>query len=114
MEIKINDNLFNVIPLITSKDIEKGMMNKKFDSSFDGMLFMIKDGNYNFWMKNCIIPLDIIFIKKNKIAKIHHNCKPCRTNDCKFYDGYGDMVLELSGGSCLKYQIKDGDSIEIL
>jgi len=114
MEIKINDNLFNVIPLITSKDIENGMMHKKFDSSFDGMLFFMKKKHQSFWMKNCLVPLDIIFINKNKINNIQHNCKPCKTKDCETYDGYGDLVLELPGGSCLKYEIKDGDYIEIL
>ena len=112
MDIKINNNLFNVKTVLTSFDIQKGMMNRKFDK-FDGMLFMMKDGKNNFWMKNCIIPLDIIFIKDNKINKIHHNCKPCRTNNCEIYNGYGDVILELPGGSCLKYEIKDGDSIEI-
>ena len=113
MDIKINDNLFDVKCVLTSYDIQNGMMNRKFDD-FDGMLFMMNDDKHNFWMKNCIIPLDIIFIKNNKITKIHHNCKPCRTNDCNYYDGHGDMVLELPSNSCLKYEIKDGDFIEIL
>lgn len=113
MEIKINDNLFNVIPLITSKDIQKGMMNKKFDLSFDGMLFFMEKGPQGFWMKNCIVPLDIIFIDGEKINNIQHYCPPCKTKDCKTYDGYGDLVLELPGGTCKKYNINDGAQVEI-
>jgi uncharacterized membrane protein (UPF0127 family) len=111
MEIIINNNLFNVKPVLTSKDIQSGMMNKKFDDNFDGMLFIMEDKEHSFWMKNCITSLDIIFITSNTINKIHHNCKPCFTLDCERYHGNGDMVLELAGGSCKKYNIKEGDKI---
>ena len=46
-------------------------------------------------MKDCKIPLDIIFINGNKITKIHHNCPPCKSNDCPSYVGTGDSILEL-------------------
>jgi len=52
------------------------MMNKKFDNDFDGMLFLMDDDSHSFWMKNCIIPLDIIFIKDNlKIVDIFNMYK---------------------------------------
>ncbi len=111
MEIIINNNLFNVKCVMTRKDIEKGMMFKKFDDTYDGMLFFMKDKPHSFWMKNCIIPLDIIFIKSNTIDKIHHNCKPCLTDDCEHYPGEGDMVLEILGGSCKEYDIQEGDRV---
>jgi len=111
MEVHINDNLFNVIPLLSSKDIQKGMMGKKFDGSFDGMLFFMKKGPQGFWMKNCIIPLDIIFIDGNRISSIQHSCEPCKTEKCQTYDGFGDLVLELQGGTCKKYDISEGDKL---
>lgn len=109
MEIKINDNLFNVVPLFTSKDIQKGMMGKKFNGDFDGMLFFMNKGPQGFWMKNCIVSLDIIFVDGKKITSIQHNCEPCKTENCRTYDGYGDLVLELPGGTCKKYNIKKDD-----
>ena len=111
MELIINNNLFNVNCVITQKDIKNGMMNKRFDDTFDGMLFIMEDGEKSFWMKNCIIPLDIIIIKNNVIQKIHHNCPPCDTDDCPRYKGYGDLVLEIEGGSCEEYDIKEGDRV---
>ena len=111
MELIINNNLFNVNCVITQKDIKNGMMNKRFDDTFDGMLFIMKDGEKSFWMKNCIIPLDIIIIKDNVIQKIHHNCPPCESDDCPRYTGNGDLVLEIEGGSCEEYDIKEGDRI---
>lgn len=112
MQVIINDNIFDVKCVFTQKDIQNGMKNKKFDN-FDGMLFITKKQNHSFWMKDCIIPLDIIFINGDEITEIHHDCEPCRKNDCENFTGYGDLVLELPGGTCKKYQIKVGDNIFI-
>jgi uncharacterized membrane protein (UPF0127 family) len=112
MKVAINNNLFDVKSVLTSKDIQNGMMGKKFDG-FDGMLFFMKNRPHSFWMKNCIIHLDIIFIGNNKIVNIHHNCKPCLNGDCDNFEGSGDLVLELPGGTCKNYDIKEGDTIKI-
>lgn len=111
MEIEINDNLFVVKPLFTSKDIQNGMMFKTFNGDFDGMLFFMKKSSQSFWMKNCKVPLDIIFLDGNEITSISHNCKPCKSDECPTYKGYGDMVLELPGGTCKKYNISEGDEV---
>ena len=111
MKAKINNNLFNLKTVFTDKDTQQGMMNKKFDDTFDGMLFLMKNEPHSFWMKNCIINLDIIFIKDDVITKIHHNCPPCKTKECENYCGEGDMILEVQGGTCKKLGIKSGDTI---
>jgi uncharacterized membrane protein (UPF0127 family) len=113
MKATINDNIFNLKTVLTSKDTQNGMMGKKFDKSFDGMLFLMKNEPHSFWMKDCVVHLDIIFINGNKIIKIHHNCKPCHSEECEHYEGGGDMVLELPGGDCKKYNIKEGDIIDL-
>ena len=113
MELIVNNNLFNVKCVMTSKDIQKGMMGKKFDKTFDGMLFIMKESNHSFWMKNCIIPLDILIIKNNVIVNIHSNCPPCHDEfDCPSYCGNGNIVLEIEGGSCEELNILPGDSVE--
>lgn len=111
MELVINDNMFNVKSVLTSKDIQKGMMGRNFDESFDGVLFVLEDGEHYFWMKNCITHLDIVYIQDGVVSKIHHNCEPCKTKECEYYKGSGDMVLELPGNTCKKYNIKKGDSV---
>jgi uncharacterized protein len=78
------------------------------------MLFFMKNGPHSFWMKNCIVHLDIIYIHDHKIIKIHHNCKPCFENDCDHYEGSGDLVLELPGGTCKKYNIKEDNEVILL
>lgn len=113
MKLEINNNLFDVKTLLTPKDIQKGMMGKKFDG-FDGMLFFMKNEPHSFWMKNCVVHLDIIYISADIITKIHHNCKPCVTKECDHFKGSGDLVLELPGNTCNQYKIKQGDKIQFV
>jgi uncharacterized membrane protein (UPF0127 family) len=113
MEVIVNNNKYDVKCVLTQKDISNGMMGKKFNNKFNGMLFVMDEGEHNFWMKNCIISLDIIFINDNVITTIHKNCEPCRTGECKRYSGSGNYVLEIPSGDCSKYNIKEGDKVTI-
>jgi len=113
MELTINKNKFKVKTVISSKDTSQGMMNKRFDDTFNGMLFIMSEGQHCFWMKNCIISLDIIMIEDDVITKIHHNCPPCSTERCKRYCGDGNLVLEVVGGTCDKHNINEGDVINL-
>lgn len=111
MIIKVNSNNLNVKVVTSPEDRSEGMMFKTFNG-FDGMLFIMdKNENQSFWMKNCKIPLDIIFISTNTITEIHKNCQPCNGGDCPTYEGRGNIVLELPGGACDEYDIKVGDEI---
>jgi uncharacterized membrane protein (UPF0127 family) len=114
MKLKINDNIFKVKVLLDENSKRVGMMNRKFDNSFNGLVFFMNQPNNSFWMKNCIIPLDIIYITKNKINKIHHNCPPCETDNCPSYQGNGNIILEIKGGSCRNLNIKENDTVEYL
>ena len=113
MIISINKNKFNVKTVFSPKHTQNGMMGKKFDA-YDGMLFFMKNEPHSFWMKYSVIHLDIIYIHDHKIVKIHHNCKPCFENDCDHYEGSGDLVLELPGGTCKKYNIKEDNEVILL
>jgi uncharacterized membrane protein (UPF0127 family) len=114
MRITINDNPFKVKLAISEKERSNGMMGKRFNDEFNGMLFVQGHDYHCFWMKNCIIPLDIIFIEDNVITKIHHNCPPCDDGKCdERYCGDGDLVLELSGGDCKKLGINEGDTLNL-
>ena len=58
----------------------------------------MKNEPHSFWMKNCVVHLDIIYIEDHKIVKIHHNCKPCFENDCDHFEGNGDAIYALTLG----------------
>lgn len=129
IQTKINHHVFKTKVANNSESIQHGMMGKKFDKTFDAMLFLVglkynpdpyngsvKTVNdmQNFWMKNCIIPLDMIFIKDNKITTIHHDCPPCSMNNCAIYSGIADAVLEVQGGTCKMRGIYIGDSVHFV
>jgi uncharacterized membrane protein (UPF0127 family) len=115
MRVKINNIELNVKSLIDKKSQMIGMQQRTFDSSFDGLLFIMGGKKQCFWMYNCIIPLDIIMIKNNVIVNIHHDCPPCNDQEsCPSYCGNGNIVLELEGGSCERLGIEPGDTIEYI
>lgn len=114
MNVTINDNIFKVKLCMTQNSIREGMAKKRFNEDFNGMLFLMgQEKEQSFWMYECIIPLDIIFINGNKITSIFHNCPPCKVkSNCNNYEGLGDKVLEIAGGSCKLLNIKKDDTIE--
>ena len=59
MSVHINNKTFTAEYLSTPEDIERGMMGRE---ELNGcMVFKMGRGHHSFWMKNCLIPLDIIF-----------------------------------------------------
>ena len=114
MIVKVNKNYFKTKALIDKKSQSIGMMGRKFDESFDSLLFLMGGTRQCFWMKNCIIDLDIIIIHNNLITKIHHSCPPCDEEPCPSYCGDGNIVLELEGGTCEELGIEEGDEVEYI
>lgn len=103
---------------IASTDAQRkiGLMNRRSMPEKSGMLFVFEERGYvNFWMKNTLIPLDIIFIdEKSRIRHIAHNAQPCqsqRDNECPKYNSEEQIkyVLEINGGMAEKLGIRVGD-----
>ena len=117
VNITINKQVFKAKVVKNKREIIKGMMNATFNKSFDAMLFIKPNASdhleQHFWMKNCIIPLDVIFIHMGKVTGIHHNCPPCYQKDCPIYTGFGDLVLEVAGGTCKSLHIRKGNNVII-
>lgn len=114
MKVKINKNIFKVKTLTDKKSQMIGMQKKKFGNDFEGLLFLMGGDKQCFWMKDCIIPLDIIMVKNNVIVNIHHNCPPCTSDECPSYCGNGNIVLELAGNTCNSLGIESGDLLEYI
>ncbi len=113
MKITIGDNIIKVKLCVTKDSIIKGMQGQKFNDEFQGMYFLMPSkGEQSFWMYDCIIPLDIIFINDDEIDTIHENCPICTNElECESYTGYGDKVLELPAGMSKQLGIKKGDNV---
>tara|TARA_R110002020_G_scaffold13043_2_gene47188 strand:+ start:19780 stop:20127 length:348 start_codon:yes stop_codon:yes gene_type:complete len=68
----------------------------------------------SFWMKNCKIPLDMVFVVDNKIKNIFKNVQPCSSNEnCGHQRGIADTVIEFNGGYLDDNNIEVGQSINL-
>ena len=109
---------FSVEIADTNAKRERGLMFRASLEKNKGMLFVFeKEGDYPFWMKNTLIPLDIIWINKdNKVVFISDETKPCEEEySCPSInpDKNAKYVLELNGGSAKKIGLQTGDKIEL-
>jgi hypothetical protein len=81
-----------------------------------GMLFFFPTaGDYPFWMKNTLIPLDIIWLDEGrKIVAIHHDVPPCKTTECPSYppNAVARYVLEVAAGVAKQHGLKVGDVLQ--
>ena len=94
-----------------------GLMNRKSLENDEGMIFIYdKLEPVNIWMYNTLIPLDIIFLRKNKIRRITPNATPCLTLPCKLYPSLDpvDMVIEINAGQSKVMNLKIGDDLTFL
>lgn len=91
----------------------KGLMGRKSLADDKGMLFVFDTMDVRaFWMKDTLIPLDMLFIDdKGKIIKIHENAKPEDLTSIPS-DGPVLAVLELAGGVAQKQGLKVGDTVK--
>ncbi len=66
------------------------------------------------WMKNTLIPLDMLFIDGDGIiVNIKHNAEP-RSLEVISSEKHVQQVLEINGGICQKLGIEIGDKIRLL
>jgi uncharacterized protein len=83
-----------------------------------GMLFVFPQDMYlNFWMKNTLVPLDILWIGADKrITVIHEKLheSTVETPDDKVVTagGKGQYVLELASGEAARRKLKTGDLLK--
>ena len=91
---------------------EIGMMGRTEMAERQGMLFVFEEEHYaSFWMRNTILPLDMVFIdKQGRINTIHKNTKPFSDENYPA-SGLTLFVLEVNAGFTDKYGIKVGDMI---
>jgi uncharacterized membrane protein (UPF0127 family) len=77
-----------------------------------GMIFLFPtESHHSFWMKNTPIPLDMIFINRDrKIVGIVEQAFPFST-DSRSVPAASQFVLEINGGLAGRYGVKVGDSI---
>lgn len=107
---------YNIELADNSEKIYHGLMGRTSLDENTGMLFDInlvpKDVDVAFWMKDTLIPLDILFIDENGIVfYIHKNAQPYDTTPI-YPPKRPRAVLEINGGQIDKYGINVGDMLK--
>jgi len=98
---------------LTGQQRERGLMFRNRLDPDTGMLFLFPSAApLTFWMKNTLIPLDMIFIdSKRRIVGIVQNAEP-ETETGRHVDGDSQYVLEIGGGLSQKWGITAGSTVE--
>jgi uncharacterized protein len=100
----------------SSEEQAIGLMYRRELASNRGMLFPFSEPIMaRFWMKNCLISLDMVFLRGDRIKQIAENVPPCEKDPCPVYSAgtFVDKVIELRAGRAKELNLKKGDTIEI-
>lgn len=112
--ITFSDTTYNIQIANTQAARTRGLMNVPHMDNNQGMLFVFEDEQpRSFWMKNTLIPLDLIFLNKNfEVVEIKENFEPCLTTECPSYTSQNpsSYVLELNAGEVSSQKINVGNN----
>ncbi len=92
---------------------QQGLMYRSYMDEDKGMIFIFeREDMQAFWMKNTILPLDILFIdSKGAINAIHKSTTPYSEKSLPS-KLKSQFVVEVNAGYCDRHGIKEGDLIE--
>jgi len=115
-QVCIKDNCFNVKLAITEQERQKGLMFVQSLNENEGMLFIFQEeGIHPFWMKNTLIPLDMLWISKDKeIVYISKDNQPCDNKEiCNNIVPSASSIytLEINAGLTERYNLSVGDKV---
>ena len=92
-----------------------GLMNRQSMPEDAGMLFLFSEMDFQtFWMKNTLIPLDLIWLNERKEVVYFVTAPPCETDPCVSYSPLqkAKYVLEVNAGFAKKHNITMGTRLE--
>lgn len=97
---------------VTPEEQMRGLMFRKSMPENHGMMFVFENETpRTFWMKNTLIPLDILFLDADgKIVKIHENARPL--DETQIPSGAPVLAaIELNGGTAARLGIISGNIV---
>lgn len=103
---------FTVELAVTPEQKTQGLMHRKMLPPQNGMLFLFdSERALSFWMKDTLIPLDIVFIRKD--GTIHHIHPMAVPLDLTPIPSLGPVaaVLEINGGEAQSLGLAPGDTV---
>ncbi|MCX6818375.1 MAG: DUF192 domain-containing protein [Candidatus Aenigmarchaeota archaeon] len=100
---------------MTEDGMIRGLMFREHLDEDKGMLFIFdREDIHPFWMKNTLIPLDIVWINESmNVVFTSKNTQPCGTGTCHdiIPAAKARYVLEINGGIADEIRLKAGDKI---
>ena len=114
MLILPNGELLTVEVARTREEQSRGLMERENLGDHDAMLFVYDREDFRtFWMKNTLIPLDIIFLDSNWKIVDMKNMQPCSEDPCALYPSLSpaQYAVEVKAGSLAEWGLKVGDEI---
>lgn len=112
-QVQIGQQTISLEVAKTPEQRSRGLMYRTELASDRGMLFLFETTEpLSFWMKNMLIPLDIVFLKDGEVKQIA-TAVPCPTDPCLLYSSQTpvNQVLELPAGKTRALGIKVGDRL---
>lgn len=110
-QFNVCGKLFNLEVAKNSEQRSRGMMYRKELKENNGMIFVFREASeQSFWMKNVIIPLDILFFNSSGVLVSSQSMQPesplVQDSFLKRYEskGISQFVVELQYGSLKKFE----------
>lgn len=120
VEISTREESVIKVNVDIADDVQKralGLSHRKYLGSYDGMWFIFdQDTEGGFWMKDMLIPLDIIFVDASGfIVDIKADQQPCKEDFCPTITPASKYryVLEVNSNFCKENAVVVGDSIKL-
>lgn len=113
----IKRETFELEVAATPQQQQLGLMFRSALPDNRGMLFPFSTPRRaSFWMKNVPVPLDMVFLRNNRVVMVASEVPPCASDPCPSY-GPGseivDTVLELRSGRAEELGLSPGDVVSI-
>lgn len=115
--VELQGQRFSVELATDDTSRQHGLMMRAALAPGHGMLFVFPHtAPQAFWMKNTLIPLDILYFDaEHRLVSMRVDVPPCKTDPCPTYpsDAPAIYVLELSAGTARRIGAKPGDVLKI-
>jgi uncharacterized membrane protein (UPF0127 family) len=98
----------------TEAERERGLMHRTALDEAAGMIFVYpRPQHLTFWMRNTLLPLDMIFITgEHRVLGVVENATPM-TDDVRAVHGDSQYVLEVRAGFASRHHVAPGTPVEM-
>lgn len=112
--LRIARHAINLEVADTPTEREIGLSGRKFIADNQGMLFTFEQpGTYCFWMKDTLVPLDIIWLDvSRRVTDVKYNAQPGSYPESYCPDEPASSVIELSAGMVERHLIAPGQVLD--